>query len=251
MIKKVKIGVKKLSEAIALVSIELLILFIAFFISLTLLIVVIRKIFIIKQDSFDFHVFDYLLQFITPTNTAIMKFFTIFGSHFFLFPAYFVILSYYFFVKKKKWYAIKVLTVGLSNFLLLFGLKFFFDRPRPLIPLLKHVPGLSFPSGHAFMSFTFFGIIIYLIYKDVSNKWVKWVSIFLLFVMIFMVGLSRVYLRVHYASDVIGGYCFGVITLIILFLMLGQVEKYNEKKLPARLNITEPDEKPQAASHKG
>jgi len=242
MIRKVKIGVNKLSGAIAVVSVELLILFIAFFISLVLLILVIRKIFFIRQETFDFRVFDYLLQFITPTNTAVMKFFTIFGSHLFLIPAYLLLISYYFFIRKKKWYSIKMLTVALSNLLLLFGLKFFFDRPRPLIPLLKHVPGLSFPSGHAFMSLTFFGIIIYVIYRDVANKWVKWISIFLLIVMIFLVGLSRVYLRVHYASDVIGGYCFGVLTLIILFVMLGQIERYNEKKLPARLNITEPEQ---------
>jgi len=241
MIRKVKIGVKKLSDAVALVSVELLILFIAFFISLTLLIVVIRKIFFVKQDTVDFKVFDYLLQYVTPANTAVMKFFTIFGSHFFLIPAFVLITGYYFFIRKKKWYAIKVFTVALSNLLLMFGLKFFFDRPRPLIPLLKHVPGLSFPSGHAFMSLTFFGIIIYLIYKDVANKWVKWISITLLVVMIFLVGLSRVYLRVHYASDVIGGYCFGVLTLIILFVMLGFIERYNTRKLPARLNITEPE----------
>lgn len=239
MIRKVKTHVKKLSDAIALVSVELIILFIAFFISLTLLILVIRKIFFIKKETVDFKVFDYLVQFVTPVNTAVMKFFTIFGSHLFLIPAFILIISYYFFVRKKKWYAIKMFTVAVCNLLLVFGLKFFFDRPRPLIPLLQHVPGLSFPSGHAFMSLTFFGIIIYLIYKDIANKWVKWISIGLLIIMIFMVGLSRVYLRVHYASDVIGGYCFGVLTLIILFIMLRQVEKYNEKKLPRRLNITE------------
>jgi membrane-associated phospholipid phosphatase len=242
MIRKVKIGVKKLSEAIAVVSVELLILFIAFFISLVLLIVVIRKIFFVRQDAVDYRVFDYLMQFISPAHTALMKFFTIFGSPLFLIPAYLILISYYFFIRKKKWYSIKMLTIASCNLLLLFGLKLFFDRPRPLIPLLKKVPGLSFPSGHAFMSLTFFGIIIYIIYRDVANKWLKWISIVGLLIMIFMVGLSRVYLRVHYASDVIGGYCFGVITLVILFIMLGQIEKFNARKLPERLNITETEE---------
>jgi len=118
----------------------------------------------------------------------------------------------------------------------MFGLKFFFNRPRPLIPLLKEVPGLSFPSGHAFMSLTFFGLIIYFIHRKVANKWLKWTAIVFLMLMIFLVGLSRVYLRVHYASDVIAGFCFGIISFIILLSLLRQIEKFNARKMRAELD---------------
>ncbi len=242
MSRNVRPGIKKLSSAVALVSAELILVFGIFFISLSLLVIVIRQIFYHKQDSIDQKVFDYLSHYTTDAVTVFMQFFTFLGSHFFLIPAWLIVFAYYFFVRKQKWHAVKLITIGASNLLLMFGLKLLFNRPRPLFPLLKEVPGLSFPSGHAFMSLTFFGLLIYLAYRNVSNKWIKWIVIAMLLMIIFVVGLSRVYLRLHYASDVIAGFCFGILALIILLWMLRQVEKYNAKKLPHHLNVTNTEE---------
>ncbi len=236
MRKKIQYGVKKLSAAIALLSAELFILFVLFFISLASLIVIIRKIFYQKENTLDDKVFNYLSGHVSSANTAVMQVFSFLGSPQFLIPAFLVFFTVIFLSYKTKWYFIKVVTVAVSNLLLMFGLKFFFNRPRPLIPLLKEVPGLSFPSGHAFMSLTFFGLIIYFVYHDVANKWIKWTVIIFLMCIIFLVGLSRVYLRVHYASDVIAGFCFGILSLVILFLMLRQIEKFNAKKMPDNLS---------------
>jgi undecaprenyl-diphosphatase len=238
MKEKIKLRVKKVSHAVALLSAELVFLFIAFFVSLAVLIVVIRNIFYHKEYSPDNKVFNYLLPHVTDRNTFIMQCFTVLGSHKFLIPAFLLLLAWYFFSRKNKWYFIKLLVVAVSNLGLMFGLKFLFNRPRPLIPLLKEVPGLSFPSGHAFMSLTFFGLLIYIIYRDVASKWLKWGAIIILILIIFMVGLSRVYLRLHYASDVIAGYCFGILSLIILLWMLRRLEKFNAKKIPYHLNVT-------------
>ena len=238
MIKKAKHGIKKMSDAIALLSFELFLVLMAFFLCIALLIILIRQVFSPVQPAFDQQTFDYLSGYVTNTNTKIMKFFTILGSHQFLIPAFLLFFAWYYFIRKNKWYFIKIVTIAVCNLLLLFSLKFFFNRPRPLIPLLKEVPGLSFPSGHAFMSLTFFGLIIYLIFREVSNQWIKWITIITLVFIILMVGLSRVYLRVHYASDVIAGYCFGIISLMILLLMLKQIEKYNEKKVPGKWNVS-------------
>ena len=238
MIRKVKYGVKKLSDAIALLSAEILLVLVSFFISLSLLIIVIRKIFYHKEYTMDERVFSYLSHFVNNTNTLIMQFFTFIGSHFFLLPAWLVVITFYYFIRKNKWYFVKMIIIAVSNLLLMFGLKFFFNRPRPLIPLLKEVPGLSFPSGHAFMSFTFFGMLIYIVYREVKNIWLKWILIFILAIIILLIGLSRVYLRVHFASDVIAGFCFGVLSLVILLWMLRQIEKFNSKKIPANLNVT-------------
>src|SRR5437868_12039987 len=176
MIKKIRYGIKKLSDVVALLSVELLIVFLVFFSAFILLIIIIRTIFVIREERIDYQVFDFLAYYVSNANTSIMKFFTFFGSHIFLIPAYLLLIAYYFFIRKNKWHGIKLLTISLCNLALLFSLKFFFDRPRPLIPLLKKVPGLSFPSGHAFMSCTFFGLLIYIIYRDVKNKWTKWIS---------------------------------------------------------------------------
>ncbi len=238
MKKQLKHGVKKMSDAVALLSVELLLVFIVFIVCIALLIVLIRQLFLPTQPAFDQQTFDYLSGYVSNANTKIMEFFTVLGSHQFLIPAFLLFFAWYYFIRKNRWYFIKIVTIAVSNLLLLFSLKFFFNRPRPLVPLLKEVPGLSFPSGHAFMGLTFFGLIIYIVYREASNKWVKWITIITLVFIILMVGLSRVYLRVHYASDVIAGYCFGIISLVILLTMLKQIEKYNAGKLPDRWNVS-------------
>jgi len=238
MMHKVKYRIEKISGVVALLSAELILVLATFFVALATLIVVIRQIFYHKQDTFDDTVFVFLSCYTNNPTTIVMQCITILGSHYFLIPAWMLVFGYYLFYKKEKWNFIKAAVIGFSNLLLMFGLKFLFNRPRPLIPLLKEVQGLSFPSGHAFMSLTFFGLIIYGIYQHAENKWVKWVTISLLAITILLIGLSRVYLRLHYASDVIAGYCFGVMSLISLLWMLRQIEKFNAKKIPWHLNVT-------------
>lgn len=238
MTRRFKIAVKKFSEALALLSAELFLVLVSFFISLSLLIIIIRQIFYDKEYALDEHVFAYLNNFVTAANTSIMQFFSFGGSHYFLVTAWLVLIVSYYFTHRKKWMVIKMTVIALANLGLMLGLKLFFNRPRPLIPLLKHVPGLSFPSGHAFMSFIFYGFLIYLVYHDVKKGWLKWGVICILAGIILTIGLSRIYLRVHYATDVVAGYCFGTISLMILLWLLARIEKYNAKVIPPSLNVT-------------
>jgi membrane-associated phospholipid phosphatase len=230
MIRKAALRAKKPSGVIGLLSVELSLAFIAFFIFLTLLVNVVKQVFGKDQPAFDQKVFDYLLPYVTHRNNSIMEVFTFMGSHKFLIPAFLLLFAWHYFIHKNKRYFIRVVLITLNNLLLLFSLKVFFNRTRPLIPLFKEAAGFSFPSGHAFMGLTFFGLIIYMVYQEVSNKWIKWITIIILVLIIFMVGLSRVYLRVHYATDVIAGYCFGILSFIILPVVLKQVEQLNAKK---------------------
>jgi undecaprenyl-diphosphatase len=96
---------------------------------------------------------------------------------------------------------------------------------------LNEARGLSFPSGHAFMSFSFFGLLIYIIYEEMKNVWLKWSLIFLICCLILSIGLSRIYLRVHYASDVIAGLCMGFIWIVISLSIIHMLEK-QKSKLP-------------------
>ena len=241
MKRRVNIVVKKLSGAIALLTAELLIVSISFFISLSVLIIIIRQIFYRKEYNMDEKVFSYLSQYVTETNTSLMQFFSFFGSHFLFVPGWLLLIIFYYFINKNVWMSVKTLIIALSNVGLMFGLKLLFNRPRPVIQLLKDVRGLSFPSGHAFMSSVFYGFIIYLVYREVKNRWLKWIIIIMLVIIILIIGFSRVYLRVHYTSDVIAGYCFGIMSLLILLGLLGQIEKYNAKTIPPHLNITKAD----------
>jgi len=237
---KIKLAVKKLPQMMVLLSAELLFVLFLFFISLSVLIIIIRQIFYSREFTMDEKVFAYLSGFVTETNTTLLQFISFGGSHLFLIPAWVILIVFYYWVYKNRWMAIKMPVIALGTVLLMLELKFLFNRPRPLIPLLKDAPGLSFPSGHAFMSFIFYGFVIYLVYHDVKSRGIKWSVISILIFIILLIGLSRVYLRVHYASDVIAGYCFGMMSLLILLGLLKQIEKYNAKIIDPSLNVTSP-----------
>lgn len=94
-------------------------------------------------------------------------------------------------------------------------LKNIFTRSRPLdIGLIKE-KGYSFPSGHSLTSMAFYGLIIYLIYNSKLKRQEKIIYITLFSVFILIVGLSRIYLGVHFFTDVVGGFTFSICFLII------------------------------------
>lgn len=223
--------IKKLPAALALITAEVIFVVTIFFISISSLIFIIRRIFFVKSNAFDQNAFDFLAPFVTDNITSVVLFITFFGSYLFMVTAWLLVFSFYLFIRKNKWHFITMLTIAVSNFMLMVGLKFFFNRPRPLIPLLKEIPGLSFPSGHAFMSMIFYGLLISIVYRDITSLWKKWTVIFILLSFIFLVGFSRVYLRVHYLSDVLAGYCFGILSLIMLLWLMKRIGEYNKAKL--------------------
>ena len=210
-----------------LLSIEMLIVLLAFLISMVVVILIIKEIIFKKKDSFDDAVFHYLEKTVSDQTTSVMKFFTIFGGQYFLIPAYLFLIFYFFFIRKNKWLCIKITAVSLSSLVLMFLLKTIFQRPRPMIPLLKAARGLSFPSGHAFMSFSFFGLLIFIIHKEIHTPWLKYLLILLMLGITFTVGLSRIYLRVHYASDVVAGFSMGFMWIVMSMSILRAIEKNN------------------------
>lgn len=97
--------------------------------------------------------------------------------------------------------------------------KFILQRPRPTENRIINENGYSFPSGHSMISMAFYGFLIYLIYKYVKNKKIKYISITLISVLIIFIGISRIYLGVHYTSDVLAGFLFSISYLIIYVLI--------------------------------
>ena len=163
-------------------------------------------------------------------NTRIMSLFTILATHEFLIPANLSLIAYFLFIRRRSWFSIRIASIALSSLGLMFWLKHLFKRKRPSDPLLK-ARGLSFPSGHAFMSSTFYGLLIYIAWQNIKNVWLKWIGIISLAFLVLAIGLSRVYLRVHYASDVIAGYCVGCMWLLLSLWVLGKMEKFSRKKV--------------------
>ena len=104
-------------------------------------------------------------------------------------------------------------------------LKHIIQRERPNINRLIPEKGYSFPSGHAMMSMAFYGMLIFLIFKYVKNTALKWTLIVILTILLSTIGITRIYLGVHYPSDVIGGF---LVSLTYLFIL---TEIYNKVKI--------------------
>ena len=156
---------------------------------------------------------------ISDFATPIAKFITNFGGAIFLITLTVIL---FILIKNKK--------IGLSIFSNLVVitvlnqlLKRILQRPRPTEFRIIEETGYSFPSGHSMVSMAFYGYLIYLIYKYVKNKYVKWILIVLLSILICSIGVSRIYLGVHYTSDVLGGF---LVSISYLVLFISTVNKF-------------------------
>jgi len=182
-----------------------------------------------QQDLFDSHVFSFFESHTTPFLLDIMKVITFFGDSDFLLPAYIIVILLLFFRKERRM-AIDIGIVGLSSDLFKLALKNGFRRRRPDLPLIETLDSYSFPSGHAFSSFIFFSMIVYIIWKSEWPLALKWSIAVLLALFSLAIGVSRVVLRFHYASDVLAGFCIGVPWVMFSLWSLNKIHQRLEKK---------------------
>lgn len=112
----------------------------------------------------------------------------------------------------------------LVNWILNEVLKNIIQRPRPEILRLIPETSYSFPSGHTLASFSVCGILIYLILRSGLNRTIKIILTVFLTVFPILVGASRIYLGVHYASDVLGGILFALILLLMEIIIIEKKE---------------------------
>ena len=148
---------------------------------------------------------------ISDFATPVAKFITNFGGAIFLILTAIVLIIL---IKNKKIGLAILLNLTIITILNQL-LKRILQRPRPTEYRIIEETGYSFPSGHSMVSMAFYGYLIYLIYKYVKNKYIKWISFALLSILIGTIGISRIYLGVHYTSDVLGGFLISVSYLII------------------------------------
>jgi len=144
-------------------------------------------------------------------STPIAKFITNFGGAIFVIS----LTTILFFVIKDKKIGISIIAnLGIVTILNQI-IKFIMQRPRPTEFRIIEETGYSFPSGHSMVSLAFYGYLVYLIYKYINNKHLKRTLIIILSILICVIGVSRIYLGVHYTSDVLGGFLISLAYLII------------------------------------
>ena len=156
---------------------------------------------------------------ISDFMTPIMSCITWFGG-----PIWIVVLTVllFVFIKEKK-ICVAVLTNLVTITVLNQVFKFILQRPRPEGYRLIAESGYSFPSGHSMVSMAFYGFLIYLIYYYFKNKHLKWTLITILGILIVLIGLSRIYLGVHYTSDVCAGFVFSLAYLILYISVINKI----------------------------
>jgi undecaprenyl-diphosphatase len=179
------------------------------------------------ENHLDLQVFSWLRGFTSPAHTNIMLVITFFGSSYFLLPAYILLILYFLFLRNNRKLSIDVAAIGITSTIILFSLKKFFHRQRPPDPLVHTVNGFSFPSGHAFSSFTFFGLLIYIIWNSKMNSRLRWSLTLFFFLFACAIAFSRIYLHVHYASDVIAGFCLCIVWMVAALWLL---KKFGRKE---------------------
>ena len=119
--------------------------------------------------------------------------------------------------KTRKTYGVPLSIGALGVSLANKGLKALIMRPRPdIAEFLIEQGGWSFPSGHSITSMFFFGMAIWLIRKNVQSRKIANVLTVLLTIPLVLIGVSRVYLGVHYPTDVLAGWCLGMMAIALV-----------------------------------
>jgi len=190
---------------------------------------------------FDSMIYGKIFLMITSGMTIVMKVITFAGSGLVL-----VLISlgiYILLIRNKKsirfghFIVFNLLLSTLLNELF----KFAFHRGRPDILRLTDISGYSFPSGHSMVSLSFYGLLVYFSIKHIRVPWNCLLST-LLCLLVLTIGISRVYLGVHYASDVLAGFSAGMAWLGVYITLMEKYFRPSAKE--NKTSLKHPDPQP-------
>ena len=172
-----------------------------------------------KTINIDTKFYNFIMKIKSDELTNIVKIITNLGDTFIIITG--IIICFLLF--RKKVYPILITSNILGVVLINQTLKHLIMRPRPDFLHLVEETGFSFPSGHSMAAFGFYGYFIYLINISKLNKKIKVILTSILSIIILLIGLSRVYLGIHYISDVVAGF---IMSFIYLLLFITITKKY-------------------------
>ena len=186
--------------------------FVVLFICLAIFIVLLINVLNGNIINFDNNIYKVISSLKSNFMTAFFKGITMFANEE---PIILIALVCLFVIKNRRIGASIVVNLVSSAFIN-HVIKELVQRPRPPIEYrMVEESSFSFPSGHAMTSATFYGLIIYFVLKNVKDRKLRNTICITLSLLIFLIGISRIYLGVHYASDVLAGFAFAILYLII------------------------------------
>lgn len=172
---------------------------------------------------FDQTIADAFIAWRSPSLTSFLTFITSLGSSTVIIILSLAAVFYLLYYRKHKWdaiiFGIAVGGASLMNFIL----KVSFHRLRPAPPALVNASGFSFPSGHAMDSLVLYGMLLYLVWINFPHGFRTYLFSVFILILVLGIGVSRIYLGVHYPSDVLAGFFAGGIWLIGCILALHSV----------------------------
>lgn len=139
-----------------------------------------------------------------------------------------LILAVLLYFLRRREQALLVLVVILGSGALNQILKIVFRRERPDIHRIMEIGGFSFPSGHAMLAMSLYGILAYILWRNVKTAASRVLLVSAAVVMILAIGTSRIYLGVHYPSDIVGGISISAVWLIISTTFYGSYMRKKE-----------------------
>jgi undecaprenyl-diphosphatase len=187
-----------------------------------------------ELTKYDQAAHNFALSLRTPGATQFFTIITHLGDRF-AYIGFIVAFALFSYLKKRTWKSVVqpvlvLLLSQLSNMVL----KRVINRSRPALEHLVSVNTLSYPSGHSMAAMAFYGFFVYLcLQSDLSRLW-KWITVTMLVSLIILVGLSRIYLGVHFASDVLAGFIGGFIWVtfcVVVFNIIDMIRRRRASSL--------------------
>jgi len=180
-----------------------------------------------KIVQLDQNVISFIQGFESPPLTSIMKCFTYVGSFHIVFGIFVIVAFFLYFILKHRLELLLFCTVVIGTPIINQVLKQFFHRVRPDLHRLIEIGGYSFPSGHAMNALAVYGILSFLFWRHIPSRLWRTTLIIISTIIVLMIGISRIYLGVHYPSDIIGGYFASGFWLTISIYFF---RRYKEKR---------------------
>lgn len=192
--------------------------------------------------NYDQSITDFVISYRSPFKTRFFQVISVIGD-FYGYVVSFLLISIFLFMKfRNAEFILQLCGVVILSALSNLALKKVINRARPTIEHIVVVNTLSYPSGHSMGAMAFYGFIIYLLFQIKMARFLRGVLCVFFMFLILSIGVSRIYLGVHFPSDVAGGFIAGLIWVafcIVLYniIFLYRRQKVREHKVPTEENL--------------